>query len=594
MPKDEVSAARRDPWRILFWLLAAARFLSCVPFIVDDDEAWWVVAARALRSPFEYYLRAVDHKPPGIVWFYWFADKLLFFTHVFSRDPVDPRIMRAAFSLCLIAGAFLLGRLAVFFSKRSDLRWVAASFFLIASVVATPKLMTITADGLMILFVIAAYAVAFTSRRAGKTIIAGALLGCALLVKQTGVFFALPILIAGWPKRWSVREIAGFALGASLVYVPAALSLHPSEFFYWNVSYPREVLTRARKTAGFDADMAMLSSTISVLAALFPLVLFAFRARLAAFVKDFRVWWLLSALAGTFLGRGLFLHYFLLPTPPLALLAADGWMNFREAGGLNRFLRTGGMAWLVGGYAFAAFVVGLPFSGLFWGNDLAYYQAVGEKTRSLASLPSGGLEPVLIWGGTTLPLTYAGTTYSGRFLIPRFAEPPYDTPYTQGIFHRDLDERFPRIIVDLHERGDNQFNNPLSTDPFIAERVRHYRIFLAPAIPWVKFYLSPEIPAETLARTALVEVPGGLDGASAQKVYEAYPRARHEWDRFKSVASLPAALALDREMREQDSRNLIDQQGSSGSELVFPERSFLWWAQSAIVELQPKFYKLVP
>jgi hypothetical protein len=565
-------------WALFFWVLAAIRFASCIQFVVDDDEAWWSVAARALKNPFEYYLRAVDHKPPGIVWFYWIVDQCA----TWGQGGCDPRLIRAVYVVFLTLASLLLGRLAVFFAgptPKKSLSWITASFFLIASAMASPKLLAVTADGLLVIFVIAAYAVGLLGRFRGRSILAGALLGCALLVKQTAVFFALPILLAAWPQRFSLREILGFAFGASLLYLPAAVLSHPSEFYYWNLTYPREVLTRARGGSAFDANAEMLSSIFEFSLALFPLIVFSFYARYLRFFSDFRVIWLVSGLAGTFLGRGLFLHYFILALPPLCLLAAEGYAAY--ALGLKRRF---GLMWLLAGYVFACVVVALPFSGLFWGNDLAYYQAVGKKIQILSSGPT--VQPVLIWGGTALPLTFSGATFSGRFLIPRFAEPPYDTALTQAIFHRELNKNFPHIVVDLHERGDNRFNNPLQTDPFIFNHLASYKVYIAPSLPWVKFYLdfNPPLDAHLTQLSSRQEI---------ERVYLPYPPDREEWNQLKptSMGSLGHILALEKQLRDHDSNILVERQGRSlGDEPTFPLRSRLWWAQSAIVELQPKFF----
>src|ERR1700722_18671127 len=96
---------KKISWPFMFCVLALFRFLSSIPFIIDDDEAWWVVAARALSNPGEYYLRAVDHKPPGIVWFYWFAEKIL-------HCGTDPRFIRAFYSALVILMSVILGWMA--------------------------------------------------------------------------------------------------------------------------------------------------------------------------------------------------------------------------------------------------------------------------------------------------------------------------------------------------------------------------------------------------------------------------------------------------------------------------------------------------
>src|SRR5689334_2913441 len=84
-----------------FLVTAALRFLCVIPWIIDDDEAWWSASALALRSPWDFYRKAVDDKPPGAVWFYWCVAQL--FPH-----GDDPRVARAVFTALYVAGAALL------------------------------------------------------------------------------------------------------------------------------------------------------------------------------------------------------------------------------------------------------------------------------------------------------------------------------------------------------------------------------------------------------------------------------------------------------------------------------------------------------
>jgi hypothetical protein len=561
--------SRERFWKILFASLALARFLSLIPFIVDDDEAWWSVAARSLSSPFEYYFRAVDHKPPGIVWFVKFFGS-------------DPRLSRFFFTLLIAMVAILLGRI-----RRKKIDWKASCFFLFALAVGSPKLLTLTADGVLVFFIVAAYFVALSFDFRWSSVLAGALLGCALLVKQTGVFFAIPILFAREPKKWSIREIFGFALGSAFIYVPAVFLMDWREFFYWNWTYPREVLTRARGSA-FNLFFDMATNALQYLVVLLPLFYFALHAKVHDWKRDFRILWLIAALMGTFLGRGIFLHYFLLLAPPLALLAADGFSEKRFA-----------LAWLISGYAFACLVITFPFSGLFWGNDSLHAELVARKMDQIGELLHD--RSVMVWGGSSLPLAYSSANYSGRFLLPRFAEPPYQTDRTLEIFHREFEEHPPMLIVDLHERGDNLFDNPFESDPFILVHLESgYHLFIDPTLPWAKFYVrNPSVGLAALHLEAIT----GLE--NTQRVYSKFPTRESEW-RF---------LGEDREHRVSDALELLSLQSQDPvvrnragellrefklseaeaflvtfKEPLLPLRSRLWWPEVAIVELQPKLF----
>jgi hypothetical protein len=574
---------RERSWKILFACLSLGRLLSLIPFVVDDDEAWWSVAARSLSSPFEYYFRAVDHKPPGIVWFVKFFGS-------------DPRISRLFFTLLISLVAVALGRLALWFQeKKPGTDWKAACFFLFALAVGSPKLLTVTADGVLVLFVVAGYVVALTTDFWWTCLAAGALLSFALLVKQTAIFFAIPILFARRPKSWSFKEILGFALGATLIYLPTVLLMNWREFFYWNWTYPREVLTRARGSS-FNVLYDMVTNSLQYVVVLLPLCYFALRAKVIDWKRDFRVLWLIAAMMGTFLGSGIFLHYYLLLAPPLALLAADGWQETRFA-----------LPWLLAGYAFACTIIALPFSGLFWGNDAAYAQVVGQKIDLIGDETHD--HSVMIWGGSSLPLSYSHGNYFGRFLLPRFAEAPYDTERTQEIFHQEFEEHLPTLVVDLHERGDNRFDNSFSTDYLIATRVHaDYQLLIDPTIPWAKFYIKNSATLSSLDELRL-EVVSGLD--NLQRVYSKFPAHDGEWRfwreerryRISNALELIALQSQDSSVRDRAEELLRDPNSDQAvsflkeqnrEETILPLRSELWWPEVAIVELQPRLHKTGP
>ena len=85
-------------------LALGVRFLSLIPSIIDDDEAWFSASAAALKHPFEFYQRALDNKPPGTVWFYEWVQG-------FEQGMQDPHLVRFVFILLMISTSFLkIGR----------------------------------------------------------------------------------------------------------------------------------------------------------------------------------------------------------------------------------------------------------------------------------------------------------------------------------------------------------------------------------------------------------------------------------------------------------------------------------------------------
>ncbi len=268
-------------------------------------------------------------------------------------------------------------------------------------------------------------------------------------------------------------------------------------------------------------------------------------------------------------------------------------------------------------YLVSCFILLIPFSGVFWGTDLNYFSQVSRVMKG--SLRGG--EHVMIWGGSALPLAYAGAVHSTRFVLPRFAVEPYATDRTRELFHQELEQDPPTLILDLHERGDNQFNNPIENEPFIAAKLKNYRLYISETVPWAKFYfLSP--PPES---SGLIEVKGEEE---KKKVYAAFPAKPQTWmvlmDRIRAGAGW---LEADRSLRLQASLELIARQSFSpqaiaesatlsqklslipsppgiqqvsidwihrevGSTMMLPlpMRSIAWWPTVAMVELQPKTF----
>lgn len=330
---------RFTPLFLAFLACSAARFLAAIPFVIDDDEAWWSVSARWLKLPWDFYRSVPDDKTPGSVWFGWIVHQ------VFGNLGADPRIIRAVFIVLTIACAFLLGKIAQVTLKTKSEKplWLTAILFLIISTLPSPKLLAFTGDGLMALLAICGYALALLGGSVPYYLLAGACLGGGLLVKQTAVFAALPILFSRTPKKWSVSEISWILLGSLAVLVPSIWALGPQEMLYWVWTYPKEVLTVVRGEA-FSWQSEFFSNALVFVLALLPLSIAAFRFRAKeSALFDFRVQWLISGILVILAGKGLFLHYFLMIAPPLALLLADVYSR--------KSVRTWESIWLGVGYA---------------------------------------------------------------------------------------------------------------------------------------------------------------------------------------------------------------------------------------------------
>jgi hypothetical protein len=533
---------RITPLFLAFLACSALRFLAVIPFVIDDDEAWWAVSARWLKLPWDFYRSVPDDKTPGSVWFGWGVRHLF---APFGEFGADPRVIRAMFIVLTIGCALLLGQIAIYIQqhlKRSEMDdeskketqtvfWLSALLFLIASTLPSPKLLAFTGDGLMTLLTIAGYALALLGSSIPAYLLSGLFLGSGLLVKQTAVFTALPLLFSRTPKKWSVSQISWIVLGSFCVLIPSIWALGPQEMLYWAWTYPKEVLTVVRGEA-FSWQSEFISNVLVFLVALLPLSIaaFRFRSRKSAFF-DFRIQWLISGLLVILAGKGLFLHYFLMIAPPLALILAD--VHSRKS------IRAWESLWFGVGYAACCVLVTIPALQVSWGTDLPYFSRLQEAIAPALSANSS----VLIWGGSSLPLAYSGLRPVTRFILPRYAVEPYGTDKLHELFLQELQKDPPELVIDLHERGDNRFGNPLESEPAIAELVRSYHLYVAPGVPWAKLYFRTP-PSE---KALLVKVESL---AMREQVYASYPSVNPAWKPFEKLIDRKISFSTLTELRQ--------------------------------------------
>jgi hypothetical protein len=330
---------------------------------------------------------------------------------------------------------------------------------------------------------------------------------------------------------------------------------------------------------------------------------------LLAGIRDFRVLWLIAGILAAFLGKGLFLHYLLLFAPPFALLSAHALAGrpARKA-----------YFWIGAQYVLVLAVLAIPFSGVFWGTDLVYFEQLSLVMRK--ALRAG--ERVMVWGGSALPLTYTGAEHVTRFVLPRFAVSPYGTHETSEMFHQELARDVPDLILDLHERGDNQFNNPLESEAYVSQLVRtQYHAYICPTVPWAKFYFRQTPPPEA----GLIEL---ADSAQLQAAYAQFPREQQSWMTLAAAIHEGApVISTDWRLRARAGLELLERQSptplvklraqellarmatqpmtaelqgqiqafaahaSVNGLLPLPMVSVAWWPTVAMVELQPKAMK---
>lgn len=563
----------------LFAATAAVRLLTSIPRVIDDDEAWFSVTGYSLKSVSELFKVAIDNKPPGTAWYYYALSSW-----------VDPALLapfaRGVQTVLLAGAAWVFSR---FLSDRAKRPWAATALLLGLSA-GGPKLLSVTNEGLMVILLILAFSLARASRHWGAQEKAGPLLGPlfaslsgllmagVLALKQTGVFFLLPWFFCLGRGLW----ITGF-FSLLLGFGAAVLAAGAQDYWNWVIVYPVTVLSRVRSELFSQATGGVLNALcLGVL--LWPWMKGA-ALRLVRQRPGWESAWLLASLAAVILGKGLFLHYFLLCIPPVLLLAVQEL----PLGKLQRSLR-----WVGASAVISIGLASLPEAGVFWGTDLSYHSEVAAHLRRMVPV-SGADERVFVWGGNALPLALSGVRPLSGFLTPRFLAGPYAWAEGQSRFWQEFKKSPPLIVVDLHERGDNQFNLPLEALPgFRAALQAGYQAWADPGLPWVKFWLRRD--RESLQRDAAER------GLCRSELDSPEPNERSrtsifptDWSQLLNdllqIKDWQEWRAWDERMRRAALRQWIERacerKVARSYEATWVARARLWWPSVAVVQLQP-------
>jgi hypothetical protein len=589
---------------VFFALALAARLVALVPPVIDVDEAWFAASGAALEHPGDFYAQTADNKPPGTVWFYWAVNRLL-------GSGLDPRPARAIYALLLLAAAWLLARVVREWPSRAPRRdeslapWYAAAAFLLASGATSPEMLAVTTEGLMLLplaalMSVGARVVGGAGLTVGGAAIAGLSLTACVLLKQTGLVFAVPVLYAAWRARREGRApraaLAMLAAASLGVLALVIARLGPNEVWFWCFEYPRRVLAPARARLFSIQAVAVTAAAVTVS---FAPLLVATHGALASVRRSgprerLLALWIAGACASMVAGGGIFPHYYLLFLAPLAVL-------------FGRAATTRGLAWVGGCAAITAILAATPSLGALWGTDLLHYGKVGETLARLVPRE----ERIFIWGGNALPAVLSGRLASTRYTTARFLVPPYATAATLSWFHDDFARRPPGVVVDSHARGDDRISvAPDDADPWLARSLaRDYVACTSRMVEWTVFYVRRDL-GERAAREGLD--CGGV--TSADKGKHSQSLARKAITRlFTDILRSPGdALAFEAAIRARRALEMIEGERdpfrapafAASPEIVFAQvrgralargmpapacaETRFWWLSAALVAYQPR------
>lgn len=443
-------------WRRLLPLLAVLACVTRIPSFVrplwNPDEGYLAVQARLLADGGELYQTVVDRKPPLVPWLYRASFA------VFGDESLTP--VRV-----LATGAQLLT--AVLLASLARRRWgdragrTAGVLYLLTSIGLSPE------DAQAALFEVfmlpcTAWAMWCADRRRWGA--AGAAVGCAFLVKQTGGAVLVPVLWLLWRSGPPRRDLVRLGVGAVVPVLGAAVLTDPAGFLFWTVTgsgayasftgSELHVLTRAL------TNTAILGVAC---AGLIPPVVRVLRAARGG-SADLWLWAASSAVAVT-LGFHFFGHYHLQLLPPLALLATAA-LRLLPVDRLAPALRTTACCCAL----FLAWGLLAPRPELAHAQRLA--AEVSRRTTPADRVLVWGIHPETYWLADRTPATRfltAGllTNYSGGRDGPRVGE-RYGVAGAWEVFRAELASGPPALIVD-DSRG----------KPYGPERVPSLRRILA-------------------------------------------------------------------------------------------------------------------
>jgi len=300
---------------------AAALRLPLLDVPLDRDEGEYAYVARLLLDGIPPFADAHNMKMPGIYAVYSVLLTVFGSTHTAIHLGL---LFANALSIALV---FLLGRRLM----DATAGVAAAATYALLTLSETVLGSAANAEHFVVPLALSALVLLDSARERShltRLLLAGLLLGLAVLVKQHGVFFlAFALLVVALARQWRravVLLAAAMMPAAALVAVMAALGLHRT-FWFWTVQYAFAYASALPLSAGV---LVLMSRLEELLAPTWPLWVLAAAGGVALFVDERARRWrgfllpfaLTSALA-TAVGFYFRPPYFVLVAPAIALLA---------------------------------------------------------------------------------------------------------------------------------------------------------------------------------------------------------------------------------------------------------------------------------
>lgn len=493
-------------------LLLLAIVLPRLPLLWNPllhvDEATFAVGTHVWLSGGVPYIDFVETKALGVYLFYALGA-------VFggSFPHVNMLVVHALTILWAAGIALVVWRIGQRLVS-DQIGWIAALFFACASANFIPEFVCPNIEIILLLpwtLTVALLARPNTELRAwhlgGAGVCTAAAMLCkyqaGILIPVVGVYLAVNAWHTARPDRWRRLAQHGVWFGLGLLPLPVLMLLYLAQrdaldaFLLWNFQGSLNYI--AGGNALIDVGGKIVKKFFPYLAAS-GILWYLVSARAAQRLRrhqpptsthsaELLVWlWLGAALIAVAVGKRFYDHYFILLTPPLALLAATalpGWLH--TAAPARRTILVVFLSIVTVGFTVARFAVHPVIQRLHI-EDMATYEPYGRFLRA----QTGPQDRLLVWGYSPAIYWYADRLPATRFMwsdllvgrvpgAPNTAEairraPEFVNPLAWDLFLQDLARHPPAMIIDIAPTGLHHYEGyPMTNYPRLMAFVQaHY------------------------------------------------------------------------------------------------------------------------
>ena len=309
------------------------RLPSFHPAYFGTDESFYVVSAQKILDGGHQYADTWDNKPPMIGWFY------TLFVWLFGKSALFA--VRIFTCIYLFGAAVFLNQLVIANKLLREFSLLSGFLFLLLCSVPWYA-QELNSEILMTLPVMAAFYQLYNltereSQNWSYLFVAGLLLGIALMIKYQAIFlflgFLLAYLIVFPPKVSELASIfGGFFLSVGIVLIAVYFSGAFNEFWKIGVLYNLDYLSLGKNPGEITDPLGNLIQyfklwgvylVASIIGAgLFLVNYFTYSIQIRK-IETVLIIWFFAGFLTILIGAGrLYLHYFILIVPPVAIYAA--------------------------------------------------------------------------------------------------------------------------------------------------------------------------------------------------------------------------------------------------------------------------------